>query len=71
MARPEEKAENASAKKVSTVVDGRRVSLSDLPMIPFRLNCGHVGKDFAIQVKDLIFCEDCGGTSRVTEILSD
>jgi len=51
--------------------EGRKVSLADLPLVAFRLSCGHLGRDYAVQKRDLIFCGDCGTSKRVTKILAD
>ena len=51
--------------------DGRRISLADLPLVVFRLSCGHMGREYAVQKRDLIFCSDCGTSKRVTKILSE
>lgn len=67
---------NASPRRhgpagVSAVADdGQRVSLTDLPLVAYRLSCGHVGKDYAVLKRDLIFCPDCATTKRVTAILA-
>jgi hypothetical protein len=72
MARKDEPNEKPDARKISALTaEGRRVSLADLPVVAYRLSCGHVGKDYAIQKQDLLFCADCGATSRVSAILSD
>ena len=64
------KVDSKSARKVATVAGGRRVSLADMPLVAYRLNCGHLGRDYAVQKRDLIFCADCGANKRVTAIIS-
>lgn len=54
----------------STKVAGRKMTLADLPLVAYALNCGHVGRDYGIQKKDNLFCAKCGSNSRVTKILA-
>lgn len=51
-------------------LDGRKVSLASLPLVAFKLSCGHVGKDYAINKSDVIFCETCATNMRVNKIIS-
>ena len=50
--------------------DGRPVRLEDLPLVAFALDCGHLGRDYAISRRDLIFCKDCGRQRRVGRIIA-
>lgn len=50
--------------------DGRTVRLSDLPLVVFELKCGHQGKNYAIELGDWLFCEDCGAEKRVSRIIA-
>ena len=50
--------------------DGNPVSIRDLPLVAFRLTCGHLGKDYGIVARDLVFCDDCGTNKRVKKILA-
>jgi len=50
--------------------DGRMITLRDLPLSAFRLGCGHYGKDYGIQVRDLVFCETCKTTKPVKTIIA-
>jgi hypothetical protein len=54
----------------SVRVGGRKVYLSDLPLIAYSLECGHVGRDRAIQAGDRVFCDGCRDTKRVAQIIS-
>lgn len=59
------------ASKVTTLSrTGRSVSLADLPLVAYSLSCGHLGRDYAIQKRDLVFCADCQGTRRVSKVLA-
>lgn len=62
---------NGTARSLTvTGPDGKKVSLASLPLVAFQLNCGHVGKDFAIQTRDIVFCDDCGQDRRVKKIIA-
>lgn len=50
--------------------DGARVSLSSMPLVAFALNCGHLGRDYAIERRDVVFCEECQVNRRVSKILA-
>ena len=50
--------------------DGRTVRLSDLPLVVYELKCGHRGKNYAIQLGDWLFCDDCHAETRVTAIIA-
>jgi hypothetical protein len=50
--------------------DGNPVSIRDLPLVAFRLTCGHLGRDYGIQSRDLVFCDDCRTTKRVRKVLA-
>ena len=61
----------ADARRVqATGPDGQVVTLGSLPLVAYALKCGHVGRDYAVQERDLIFCGDCGQTSAVNRIIS-
>ena len=50
--------------------DGRAVSLESQPLVAFSLSCGHLGREYAVARRDLIFCDACGVTRRVSKILA-
>lgn len=50
--------------------DGNKVYLDQLPLVAFRLACGHVSRDYGVQKSDLYFCETCKDSARVTEVLN-
>lgn len=50
--------------------DGRAVSLESQPLVAFSLTCGHLGREYAVERRDLIFCDACGATRRVTKVLA-
>lgn len=50
--------------------NGTKVYLDELPLVAFRLTCGHVGKDYAVQQGDVYFCEVCKDNVRVAAIVS-
>jgi hypothetical protein len=50
--------------------DGRVVRLEDLPLVAYALNCGHLGRDYAVGRGDLLFCRDCGRQRRVSRIIA-
>lgn len=58
-------------KPESIVVNGKRISLKDLPLVAYVLQCGHYGRDHAIVKGDLLFCSECSETVRVAKIVSD
>lgn len=51
-------------------IRGRKVSLDDLPMALYALNCGHNGKGRAIRARDVVFCDKCATTRTVAAILA-
>jgi hypothetical protein len=51
--------------------DGKPVSLDSLPLVAYGLNCGHLGRDYAVQKGDVLFCEECGTTKRVSRIIAN
>ena len=55
-----------------TILDaeGNPVSIRDLPLVAFRLTCGHLGRDYGIQARDIVFCDDCGTNKRVKKVLA-
>lgn len=50
--------------------DGNPVRLDDLPLVAFRLTCGHLHKDLGYLRGDLYFCDTCGTQKRITKILA-
>jgi hypothetical protein len=50
--------------------EGKRVKLTDLPLVAYSLFCGHTGRDYAINKGDLLFCTPCAGNKRVAKILA-
>lgn len=56
--------------KTSIVVDGRRISLKDLPLVSYLLKCGHYGRNHAIMLNDLVFCDTCKDTMQVVKVIS-
>lgn len=67
VARPER---GSATSPTITGPDGRRIRLEDLPLIAYRLNCGHVGKGYGIARRDVIFCDSCGADKSVKDIIS-
>jgi hypothetical protein len=61
---------NKKTGVASVEVNGRRITLADLPLVAYSLECGHVGRDRAIQAGDRLFCETCGDTRRVARLIS-
>jgi hypothetical protein len=51
--------------------DGLRHRLRDLPLVAFRMSCGHLGRDYAIRKGDIMFCQDCGADKRITKVLAE
>lgn len=50
--------------------NGKTVTLASLPLVAYALNCNHVGRDYAIQVRDIVFCPECGTSRKVAKILA-
>jgi hypothetical protein len=50
--------------------DGREVRLSDLPLVAYALGCGCVGRDYAVQKGDILFCAEHAENKKVTTILA-
>lgn len=50
--------------------DGRTVNLASLPLVAYALNCGHLGRDYAIKRWDIVFCPDCGHDAKVATIIA-
>lgn len=57
-------------RKPSVMVDGRRITLKDLPLSVYLLKCGHYGRDYGIMLNDLIFCPTCKDTIKVVKVNS-
>lgn len=58
-------------KAPSLMVNGRRVTLADLPLVAYSLSCGHVGRDRAIRAGDILFCDTCRDTKRVSAVIAE
>jgi hypothetical protein len=50
--------------------DGRVVRLEDLPLVAYVLDCAHLGRDYAVSRRDLLFCRECGRQRRVSRIIA-
>jgi len=50
--------------------DGRKVNGASLPLVAYALNCGHLGRNYAVKRRDFLFCEECGTTKQVAKILA-
>lgn len=50
--------------------DGTKMYLDQLPLVTFRLGCGHVGKDYGLRPGDVYFCEECKADTRVAELIA-
>jgi hypothetical protein len=61
---------DARGPKSITGPDGRPVRLEDLPLVAYALDCGHVGRDYAVNKRDLLFCRECRRQRRVARIIS-
>jgi hypothetical protein len=51
-------------------VNGKLISMSELPLVAYALKCGHMGREYGIVKNDLLFCDTCGQTMRVKQILA-
>ena len=51
--------------------DGRKISLTDTPLVAYELACGHLGRDHAIQLGDLLFCLECVDHRTVFRIVNE
>lgn len=54
----------------SAVQDGKRIRLTDLPLVAYALNCGCLGRGYAVVRNDLLFCEKHAKTAKVSKILA-
>lgn len=63
-------AANPTRTKI-TGPDGKVISLASLPLVAYSLTCEHLGRDYAVQKRDLIFCDKCGTTKRVKSIIAE
>ncbi|MGV8847696.1 hypothetical protein [Tessaracoccus sp.] len=52
----------------TTAPTRRPLTLNDLPLVGYRLACGHDGTDRAILKGDLIFCPNCTQLAKITAI---
>ena len=58
-------------RKVKAVApDGKRVNLASLPLVAYSMRCGHVGRDYAVQKRDIVFCQDCGSNQVISRIIA-
>lgn len=51
-------------------VSGRKITLADQPLVAYKLYCGHLGRQYAVKRRDILFCEECGRDKRVKEVLA-
>ena len=45
--------------------DGRRIKLTDLPLVAYTLVCAHHGRAYGVRRNDLVWCEHCRDSKRV------
>ena len=64
-----ERSKRASGE-VSKVANGKRIRLSDLPLVVAQLRCGHMVRTHGITVRDIIFCDECASSTSVKHIIS-
>lgn len=50
--------------------EGRKVDLASLPLVAYRLRCGHMGREYAVRQRDIVFCRECGTNRTVSRILA-
>ncbi len=53
--------------------DGRkatRAQLASIPLVAYQLNCGHLGRNYAVQKREVMFCAECGSNKQVKKILA-
>lgn len=43
--------------------------LRRLPLIPFALSCGHVGREYGVRAGDLLWCDACADQRTVARLL--
>jgi hypothetical protein len=67
--RPSRSSRSVTAKTVIGP-DGQRLRLEDLPLVAYALDCGHLGRDYAVKQRDLVFCRDCSRQRRVVRIIA-
>lgn len=48
-------------------IQGRWIKVSDIPMTAATLSCMHSVRGIALQLNDVVFCENCHQTSFVSE----
>lgn len=58
-------------ERTSVRSNGRKISLTDLPLVAYALGCGHVGRDHGIALGDQLFCLDCSDHRSVAAILAE
>lgn len=51
-------------------IHGRKIKVSDIPLVVARLKCGCVIRGIAIAKRDIVFCENHHDESYVTEVLA-
>lgn len=47
-----------------------KLNLRDLPLVAFAMACGHIDRQYGVQKRDLVFCEQCQATRTVSRIIS-
>lgn len=50
--------------------NGQQVNLASLPLVAYALNCSHLGREYAVEKGDIMFCADCGTGRKVALILA-
>lgn len=48
-------------------IQGRDIKVGQIPLSIYTLECSHMGKGLAVAKGDLLFCDNCSGTSRVVK----
>lgn len=47
---------------------GRSIKVKDIPHDVYTLDCGHLGRGFFVQTKDIIFCSQCQENKSVAKV---
>lgn len=55
---------------VKMVANGKVVRLTDLPLVAYRLSCAHTSRGYAVFKGDIIFCDGCKSSRKVSSILA-
>ena len=50
--------------------DGQTVSLSSLPLVAFALSCGHLGREYGVAKRDVVFCDSCGAQRTIARVIA-